>query len=166
MKSYKTLFELGDNFHTYVGRGTSQERQAVAKVSALLEAPQTLPQATLDALSAVTGNYSLLVAAEMWCPDCQINVTALNKMCELQPNIQMAVISKGRAEDEIMENLGMDKILIPVVAILDSSFQVVGRFVEGPAPVAVSDPEEKIKKAYREGKYLSETLCEVLEQIK
>ncbi|BBB31197.1 thioredoxin family protein [Neptunomonas japonica] len=164
MKSYKALFELGDNFHTYVGRGTPQERQAVAKISALLEVPQTLPQATLDALSEVTERYYLLVAGEMWCPDCQINITALNKMCELQPKIQMAVISKGRAEDEIMESLGLDKILIPVVAILDRSFQVVGRFVE--KPVSVSNPEERIQQAYSEGEYLSETLCEVLEQIK
>ena len=53
MKSYKELFELGDNFHTYVGRGTQQERRAVAKFSAQLEAPDSLPQSTLDRLSEV-----------------------------------------------------------------------------------------------------------------
>lgn len=166
MRSYKELFEIGDNFHTYVGRGTQQEQLSVARIAAQLEIPGTLSPLTLDALSNLSGKFYLLVAGEMWCPDCQINVTALNKMCEFQPQIQMSVISKGRAEDEIMKDLGLEEILIPVVAILDSDYQVVGRFIEGPAPVAVAEPSDAVKNNYAEGKYLNTTVCEILEQIK
>lgn len=165
MKSYKALFDLGDNFYTYVGRGSQQEILAMAKISSLLEASETLPKSTLDILSDITEHYYLLAAGEMWCPDCQINLTALNKMCEIQPKIHMAVISKGRAEDEIMADLGLGEILIPVVAILDSNFQIIGRFIERPSPVSISEPEEQVKDDYEKGKYLNTTICEVLAQI-
>jgi len=165
MMTYKELLEHGDNFHTYVGRGTHKERQDVAKIIARLENGTGLRPDTLGRLVSIEEDYHLLAAGEMWCPDCRINITAMNKLCELQPRLKLSVISKGRAEDEIMEELGLDEILIPVVAVLNSDYEVVGQFIERPDVIADLDDIESVKVDYSEGAYMDATIREIIDHI-
>ncbi|KJK02997.1 hypothetical protein UB43_00240 [Pseudomonas sp. 21] len=160
MASYEELFSIGEGFDAFVAHGLPGEIAGVRKVQQLLAEPGTLSADTLRRIQAIEGRYRLLIAGEMWCPDCQINVTVMDHLQHLQPRVELAVITKGRAEDDLRERMALDRILIPVVLVLDSDFQPVGRFIERPQDVVSGG--DALKPAYRAGEYLESTLRDLL----
>jgi len=160
MASYQELFAIGEGFDAFVARGLPAEIAAVRAVQQRLEEPGLISAATRERLAAVQGRYHLLVAGEMWCPDCQLNITALDWLCRQQPRIDLAVISKGRAENELQQRLGLERVAIPLVAVLDAGFEVVGRFIERPQVVVAG--WDGVKPAYRAGDYLEGTVLDLV----
>lgn len=134
MASYAELFDIGEDFAAFVGHGLATEQGAVARFRQKLES-NGLPSALTERLQRIERRYRLLVAGEMWCPDCQINLAALDFAQRLQPNIELAIISKGRAEDDLRQRLALERIAIPLVLVLDEEFNLLGRFVERPQAV-------------------------------
>ncbi|MFR0692894.1 thioredoxin family protein [Enterobacterales bacterium AE_CKDN230030158-1A_HGKHYDSX7] len=161
MASYEELFSIGEGFDAFVAHGLPGEIAGVRKVQQQLAEPGTISADTLRRIQAVQGRYRLLIAGEMWCPDCQINVTVMDHLQRLQPRVELAVITKGRAEDDLRERMELDRILIPVVLVLDGDFQPVGRFIERPRDVVAGG--DALKPAYRAGEYLESTLRDLLE---
>lgn len=161
MLSYQELFEFAEDFDAFVRRGLPAEIAAVAEIKAKITQPDTMKPRTLQRLQDVKGRFHLLVASEMWCPDCQINVTVMDYLQRAQPNIQLGVITKGRAENELKQRLDLDRISIPFVLVLNDHFQPVGRFVERPR--AVIDGGDTVKSVYRAGGYLESTLQDLLD---
>lgn len=161
MASYEELFGIGERFDAFVSHGLPDEISGVRQVERLLAAPGSIGESTRQRIHAVQGRYHLLVAGEMWCPDCQINVTVLDFLQSAQPRIDLRIITKGRAEDDLRERLALERIPIPVVAVLDERFQLVGRFVERPQVVIAGG--DALKPDYRAGHYLESTLTDLLE---
>ncbi|WP_193452491.1 thioredoxin family protein [Pseudomonas nitroreducens] len=161
MASYEELFAIGEGFDAFVAHGLPAEIAGVRKVQQQLAEPGSISAETLHRIQAIEGHYRLLIAGEMWCPDCQINVTVMDHLQRLQPRVELAVITKGRAEDDLRERMALDRILIPVVLVLDSSFQPVGRFIERPLEVVAGG--DALKPAYRAGEYLESTLRDLLD---
>ena len=87
MASYAELFDIGEDFAAFVGHGLATEQGAVARFRQKLES-NGLPSALTERLQRIERRYRLLVAGEMWCPDCQINLAALDFAQRLQPNIE------------------------------------------------------------------------------
>lgn len=163
MTIYQELFAIGECFDAFVSNGLPAEITAVKTVQDRLNSAGTISAATLHRLQSVERRYHLLVAGEMWCPDCQLNVTALNHLQHLQPHIDIAIISKARAEHALRERLGLERILIPLVAVLDEQFEPIGHFVERPQDVIAGG--EAVKAGYRAGQYLDSTLSDLLTLI-
>ena len=130
MASYAELFDIGEDFAAFVGHGLATEQGAVARFRQKLES-NGLPSALTERLQRIERRYRLLVAGEMWCPDCQINLAALDFAQRLQPNIELAIISKGRAEDDLRQRLALERIPIPLVLVLDEEFNLLGRLSNG-----------------------------------
>lgn len=118
--------------------------------------------ATLERLTRLKGRYQLLVAAEIWCPDCHINVAVMDFMCKAQPNIELAIISKGRAENDLQNSLGLERILVPVVAILDERYNLIGTFVERPR-IMQEHATGPAMLRYKAGEYMDDTLQDLLD---
>ncbi|WP_315809841.1 thioredoxin family protein [Pseudomonas sp. C9-3] len=161
MASYEELFAIGEDFDAFVAHGLPDEIAGVRKVQQQLAKPGSISAETLRRIQAIEGHYRLLIAGEMWCPDCQINVTVMDHLQRLQPRVELAVITKGRAEDDLRERMALDRILIPVVLVLDGNFQPVGRFIERPLEVMAGG--DALKPAYRAGEYLESTLRDLLD---
>lgn len=161
MLSYKELFGFAEDFDSFVRRGLPSEIAAVAEIKARIAEPDAIKPQTLQRLRDVKGRFHLLVAGEMWCPDCQINVTAMDYLQRNQPNIQLGVITKGRAENELKQRLDLERISIPFVLVLNDQFQPVGRFIEQPR--AVIDGGNAVKPDYRAGEYLESTVQDFLD---
>lgn len=161
MASYEELFAIGEGFDAFVAHGLPDEIAGVRKVQQQLAKPGSISAETLRRIQAIEGHYRLLIAGEMWCPDCQINVTVMDHLQSLQPRVELAVITKGRAEDDLRERMALDRILIPVVLVLDGNFQPVGRFIERPLEVMAGG--DALKPAYRAGEYLESTLRDLLD---
>ncbi len=160
MASYEELFSIGERFEAFVGHGLPAEIAAVQTVQRKLANPGVISHETVQRLRAIQGRYHLLVAGEMWCPDCQINVTVMDYLQRAQPNVDLAVITKGRAEDDLLGRLEIDRVPIPLVAVLDGEFRLVGRFVEKPRDVIAGG--EAMKPDYRAGHFLDSTLRDLL----
>lgn len=160
MASYEELFSIGEGFDAFVAHGLPDEIAGVRAVQGKLGAADAVSAATRQRMQAVSRRYHLLVAGEMWCPDCQINVTVMDHLQRVQPRIDLAVITKGRAEDDLRERLALERIPIPVVAVLDERFELVGRFIERPQLVIAGG--DALKPEYRAGQYLEDTLTDLL----
>jgi hypothetical protein len=161
MQSYQELFEFAEDFDAFVRRGLPSEIAAVQAIQAKIAEPEAIKPQTLQRLRDVKGHFHLLVAGEMWCPDCQINVTVMDYLQRTQLNIQLGVITKGRAENELKQRLNLERISIPFVLVLNHQFQPVGRFIERPR--AVIDGGDAVKPDYRAGKYLESTVQDLLD---
>ncbi len=161
MASYRELCEIGETFAGFVGRGLASEIAAVRVVEQRLAEQDCIGADTRARLAALRRPYHLLVAGEMWCPDCQLNITAFDFIQRSQPLVELAIISKGRAEDDLRERLGLEKILVPVAAVLDGNFQLLGCFVERPQQVIAGGPA--LRADYRAGKFLDSTIRDLLD---
>ena len=161
MISYQQLFEFGEDFESFVSRGMSTETAAVRHIQEKLREPDTISPQSLQRLADIHGHFHLLIAAEMWCPDCQINVSVMDYLHQLQPAVDLAIITKGRAENELKQRLELDRISIPFALVLDDRFQPVGRFIE--RPLKVIGGGDALKPEYRAGKYLENTVQDFLD---
>lgn len=160
MTSFQALFAIGERFDAFVSHGLPAEIAAVQTAQGLLNAENALSPNIYQRLEAVEGRYHLLAAAEMWCPDCQLNLTAMDHLQRLQPRVTLAIVSKGRAEHGLKERLNLERIPIPLVVVLDERFEPIGHFVEQPQAVIAGG--EAIKPDYRAGRYLESTLDDLL----
>lgn len=160
MTSYQALFAIGEGFDAFVSHGLPAEIAAVRRAQGQLSGENALSAETRRRLEALESRYHLLAAGEMWCPDCQLNLTAIDHLQRLQPRVALAIVSKGRAEHGLRERLNLSRIPIPLVVVLDESFEPIGRFVE--QPQAVIDGGEASKADYRAGHYLESTVKDLL----
>lgn len=163
MINYKELFSAGASFEQFTATGLPAEIEAVKDAQAKLASTGYLSDALKARISKVRDNYYLLTAAELWCPDCQRNVTAMAALCQLQPRIQQAIISKSRAERSLLTALELDKVRVPFTLILNADFTPIGTFVEQPQKVIAGDDE--VRQQYRQGLLLDETLNDILAVI-
>lgn len=160
MTSYQALFAIGERFDAFVSHGLPAEIAAVQRAQEQLNGDGALSADTRQRLEAVAGRYHLLAAGEMWCPDCQLNLTAMDHLQRLQPRVTLAIVSKGRAEHALKERLNLERMPIPLVVVLDEGFEPIGRFVE--QPQAVISGGEASTPDYRAGRHLESTLDDLL----
>ncbi|OLU22234.1 thioredoxin family protein [Pseudomonas sp. PA15(2017)] len=163
MPSYQDLIAIGERFEAFASRGLPAEIETVRTAQALLSRADALSAETHQRAAAIQGRYHLLAAGEMWCPDCQLNLAAIDHLQHLQPQVGLAIISKARAEQALKTPLKLERISIPLVLVLDDEFELIGRFVE--QPQAVVEGGEAVKADYRAGRYLASTLTDLLSII-
>ena len=159
---YQELFNLGGSYSDYVNQGSDEEIQALAKIDQqLLSLTPTLKQR----ISELNMDVHLLVAGDMWCPDCRLNIAALNHITKLQAKVKMSIMPKVLAEDKMLALLDMKEIKIPAVAILSDDFQLRSLFIERPMVVANHNNFDEIKDSYFAGHYLNDTISEILDKL-
>lgn len=164
MVPYKELFATGQRFDGFVKTGLPAERTATQHFVDRIRRPGELSTATQQRLTAIQGTYHLLIAGEIWCPDCQINVAAFDYLCEVQPAIDLAIVSRGRAQNTLQAELGLEAIAIPLALVLDEHFRLIGQFVERPQGV-VTDGGEQALREYKMGNHMQDSITEVLTMI-
>lgn len=160
MADFQALVAAGRNFEQYVSDGLPAEIAAVRGYQQKISAG-TLPAWQQQALADLNGGFTLLVAAEMWCPDCQRNVTAMQLLSQLRPEIRLAIISKGRAEKGLKVPLGLTTIPVPTVAVLNEQLELIGQFIERPQRVINGDAATL--EAYKRGELLAEVTGDLLQ---
>ncbi|WP_438280415.1 thioredoxin family protein [Pseudomonas alabamensis] len=161
MNSYQQIYQTGVSFAQFLQGALGAERDEAMRFAMSVREPGCISVATQQRFAALKGTYHLLIAAESWCPDCRIQLGAFDYLRELQPRLDLAIISKGRAENDLQVDLGLNSILIPVIAILDERFACIGKFVERPTQVAQGRNEEVLAR-YRQGELLEHALLDLL----
>jgi len=164
MSRYKDIIATGKRFNVFVREGLECEKLSAVGFAKKARKLGTFAAPTLERLDRLKGNYHLLVAAEIWCPDCHINLAVMDFMCEAQPSIELAIVSKGRAENDLQDSLGLERVLVPVAAILDEAYNLIGTFVERPR-VLLNDATGQAMLRYRAGDHMDDTLQDLLDVL-
>lgn len=164
----KALFEKGISFEEFVNRDKDTHKEKTLEIYHQIEVAEELAQEikTIDRITHV------LVFGEIWCPDCMINVPALQKMADINDKIVIRIVSR-EGNEAYMENYAVNgKPKIPTFVFMDENFQEIGVFIE--QPQAVKDIVAKgkqveiivAKRKYRKGEYVNDTIREILKILK
>ncbi len=157
----RELYLAGINFESFIGTGTKIERDRFPKNYSRIEI--TLEE--VEKIKKIDKKINFLVSGEVWCPDFQLNVTTLKKICELNPNLDISIITKGRGEKYLKPILGLEQFKVPVIVPLNHNFEICGKlFIETPNEIKKLVFED-IKMEYLKGKYLRDTVKELVEII-
>ncbi|HLR36035.1 MAG TPA: thioredoxin family protein [Tissierellales bacterium] len=114
---------------------------------------------------------NVLICAEMWCPDCMINVPVVEKMRQVNNNINISIVEKGDNEDYFSKYVPREIVKIPTFIFFDDEFNEIGSFVERPNYVkeVQSSDNQPLKivtmRKYKNGEYTSETLKDILKIV-
>lgn len=160
--AYKNFFEQGIDFKTFLAQGTEEEALAVIKAADALTSQLTQPLAM--SIASLEQGANILIAGETWCPDCQLNITAISAMAELQPKVSISIVSRDFAQEKLLDKLDITEVKIPLVVVLDQYYQPKGLFIEQPNKVKESQ-DGALKAAYDNAELLTHTIEEVLDII-
>ncbi|MGL4533851.1 MAG: thioredoxin family protein [Fusobacteriaceae bacterium] len=155
--NFKDFFQVGMNFETFVGTGSKSERDRIPKNYNRI----IMDENTLQRIGKLK-KLNFLIAGEIWCPDVQLNSSVVKKICDNNPLLDLRMITKGRGEKYLKPLLQIENFKIPVILILDEEYNLISTFLERPEKVKEIENFEEIKLEYLKGKYLSETLEEIL----
>jgi len=157
----KTLYSAGMNFDAFMGTGIKSERDRIPKNYSRI----TMTEDEINIVKNIEKKINFLVSGEPWCMDFQLNVTVLKKFCELNPNFDMAIITKARGEKFLKPLMEVEEFKVPFIVPLTEEFEICGDiFVERPKEIKKFVYED-VKMDYLKGQYLNETVKDLIEMI-
>ena len=161
--SINELFEVGQSFESSVGEGTKSERSRIPKNYSRI----SLPEEIIEQIQSIDYEINFLVSGEIWCPDFQLNACVLKKLCDLNSNFNMSVITMARGKKFLAPILEIERENFkgPTIVALDNEFNVLGLFEERPMSVRELVFED-IKLEYYKGHYLLDSVKDILHTIK
>lgn len=163
----RELFSSGMTFDEFVNTDTSTYKENTLQVFNSIN----FEDEYVEKIKSIDRIINILVCAEMWCPDCMINVPVLEKMRELNSNINISIVKKEGNESFFSKYTHNRIVKIPTFVLYDESFKELGSFVEHPKKVTevVSKGNQPniivTMRKYRKGEYAQETLKDILELI-
>ncbi|MDI3310120.1 MAG: thioredoxin family protein [Thermoanaerobacterium sp.] len=109
---------------------------------------------------------SVLSFAESWCPDCQVSVPIMAKICALL-GIDFRILKREGHEEDMMAFCGDGKAKIPTFVFFDNDFNVAGIWIERPKIIKelVAKGDNSFRIGYVNGEYDKEIVDELLEKI-
>lgn len=159
MRDFKTLISTGADYSQFASQGNEEQIQHLQREQAKTEQADFIRGPLMDEIQSLTGHYTLLVAAEMWCPDCLRNVPALQALCQTA-DMPMKIVTREQAAPLFESCFKVEKVKIPFVAILDAELKPIGTFIE--RPLNVQNGGEDALLAYKRGERLVDTVEEVV----
>ncbi|EOD00017.1 thioredoxin family protein [Caldisalinibacter kiritimatiensis] len=159
------LFNKGTSFEKFVNRDNGTYKEKTLEVLNSIEFSEELA----EQVKSINRKIKILVCAELWCPDCMINVPVLEKMSQINSNISFSIVGKEGNEDFFKKFCDQEKIRIPTFVFYDEDFNELGSFVEHPKQlkyIMEHGSQANIivaKRKYKKGEYAEETLKDILE---
>lgn len=92
-----------------------------------------VPEAVLENVRRIGGQWHLLVLVEDWCGDAVNSVPVLARLADESPNLTLRVLSRDENPALMDSHLTGGKRAIPVVMILDADFREVAWWGSRPA---------------------------------
>lgn len=157
------LYEVGENFESFVGNGTKNERARFPKNYSRIDINREI----VERVGAIDKAIKFLCVGEVWCPDCQLNLTVIKKMMEINSKLDMSIITLGRGRKFLREKLEIEELKVPTVVVLDGEYNILGTFVEAPESFKVLPETDENELKYMKGGHLINTInefCEIIEK--
>lgn len=152
-------FNKGLSFDEFLNSSDEKDRNNTLEMYNNIKLDEVL----VEKIKNIDKKINILVCAEIWCPDCVINLPAVKKMKDLNNNINISIIERKGYEDEFEK--------IPTFIIYDKEFNELGRFIERPKNIKDiekngTQPEIIVaKRQYRKGEYITSTIKDIINII-
>ncbi|GAB6085559.1 thioredoxin family protein [Alkaliphilus crotonatoxidans] len=165
--TFRELFMLGCSFEAFVDKDQDINREKTLEILENI----ILDEEIIHKISAIRNPVYILAFAEIWCPDCMINVPALKKMATINPLIEFKILPRDEYESYLTGYRLGGKVKIPTFIIFNEKFEELGHFIETPKVlremVAKGNELEVVvaKRKYRKGEYVKETINEIINII-
>lgn len=164
---FQQLFELGMSFEVFAPNSQDANIEKLLKVYNEIELDDEL----INKIKSIDKLIYILAFAETWCPDCIVNLPALKKLNDINPNITFRILPKENNEKYMESYKIYGKPKIPTFIILSNRFEEIGVFIE--TPRVVKDIINKgnqveiivAKRKYNKGEYVKETIKEIVNII-
>ncbi|KGG80125.1 hypothetical protein Y919_08130 [Caloranaerobacter azorensis H53214] len=159
------LYDKGVSFDEFVNKDKDTYKEKVLEILNKIRLSDEL----INKIEIIDKKIKVLVCAEIWCPDCMINVPVLAKMKEYNNNIDISIVEKNGNEDFFIKYSEEDRIKIPTFVFFDEKFKELGSFVEHPKKIKniISKGNQPniivAMRKYRKGEYAEETVKDILE---
>lgn len=160
----RKLYEEAKEFEMFLEEGKLEDKETTQNYLKAIDMDDELR----NKIKAIKEKYNILVLGEIWCPDCMINIPALEKINRINDNIDFRIIPREGNEDKFKEYEVEGKVKIPTIIIMDSEYKKLGSIVERPQVLKDiynrGDQVEIIKssKVYREGGYILSMIEEIV----
>ncbi|WP_430884775.1 thioredoxin family protein [Fusibacter sp. JL216-2] len=164
----KELFNAGHDFETFM---QGDEGKHVDNVRHFLELSSDAMTDVLTSRIKEIESARLVVFGEVWCPDCMINMAVLESIHRVNTNIEYAILPRDGYEDKLKSLTPDSSAKIPTFIVVDSNWNAKGMFLEKPQvvkDVEAGDDQVKrivVKRDYRKGKYILDTIEELVELL-
>ncbi len=113
-----------------------------SRIKRILKTTEPLAEVT-NTTDCFDDKITWLVIAESWCGDAAQNVPVMQKMAEVNPNINLRVILRDENPDLMNRYLTNGGKSIPILICLDENLNELGTW--GPRPVVLQDWLKKEK---------------------
>ena len=163
----KTLYESGYSFEYEFNHADLAYRE---KSNEYRES-MNISEETINKIKSINTPIYILGFSELWCPDCQINLTVIDYLTKLNPNIKLRLHKRLGNEDLIKQHSDDGKVKIPLFIYLNENFEKIGVFTELPSNVkAIENSENQVerivtKREYRKGSYMEQTIIDFINEI-
>lgn len=164
----KNLFESGISFKQEFDKSQEEHKQkALDYINNMV-----ISEEIIEKVKKIDKEVNILGFSELWCADCQINASVMNYLTQLNPNINLRLVSLKGNEEIIKEHSDDGNVKIPIFLMLDENYNKIGDFIEVPSNVRDIEETENqverilIKKEYRKGKYMEQTVLDFLDSVK
>ncbi|RKD26395.1 Thioredoxin [Caminicella sporogenes DSM 14501] len=165
--SIESLYTSGMDFETFISTDDESYKEKALEIYNSIEVDDDL----LKRIKEINRKINILVFAEIWCPDCIINVPALKKLCDINSNIEVKIVPRKGNEKYLEDYKVNGKVKIPTFLFMDDNFNILGKFIEIPQAIRkiVSKGNQVdiivAKRKYRKGEYINETIEDILNII-
>lgn len=165
--SLKNLFFKGISFQEFLESSEDVYKQKIEKIKNSINMDKKL----MNKIKRIQKKIYILVFAEDWCPDCQINLPGVSFICDLNSNINLRIVSREGNEETLNKYKFNGKPKIPTFIIMDQDFEEMGIFIELPTilkEIINRGNEAEIlvsKRKYKKGEYTKNTIDDVLKII-
>jgi hypothetical protein len=161
------LYNKGVSFEEFVNKDKGTYKEKTLEILNTIEFNDEL----MDKIENINKKINILICAELWCPDCMINVPVVERMRQINPNISLSIVGREGNEEFFKRFSETESVRIPTFVLYDSNFNELGCFVEHPKKLRSiiekgSQPNIIVaKRKYRKGEYAQETLQDILDII-
>lgn len=162
MINLKNLFEKGLSFRSFMLNVDDENKNKFMKYYI----PMEIDPEIKNKITSIKEELNILGVVELWCPDCHINLSLLEKMISYNDYITLKLVTRDDVKDELDEYKVDGKIKVPTFIVMDKDFNIKGAFIEKIDMVKNADIEtlegSKINMKYKAGKLVNETAEELL----
>lgn len=165
--SFQELYQVAATFEEFLDTDKDIHKEKTLEIYKAIQLDEDL----LLKIKSIDSSIYILAFAEIWCPDCMINVPVLQKIVDVNPNIQLKFLPREGNENYIDCYKVAGKAKIPTFIVLNANFEEKGVFIENPKVfktiLTKGNEVESIvaKRKYRKGEYIKETIEEIVDII-
>lgn len=163
----KELFETGYSFDEEFENADLAHREKSSDYRKTMKISEEI----IDTIKSIKEKIYILGFSELWCPDCQMNLTVMDYLTKINDNIKLSLHKRSGNEDIIKQYSDDKRVKIPLFIYLNEEFEIIGTFVELPSNVkAIENSENQVekivtKREYRKGSYMEQTIIDFITEL-